>query len=79
MAEVLEVCTSDEVSNLKFMHRSGNIYIWPSNDESWEDLDSIVCSVAPPQIINEREHYIFSAVDMEKVRGLVSEKSTQFG
>ena len=66
---------------VKFMVRGdGDYYVWAENPEiSWTDLDSIVCSVQAPAVINSRGHFVFPSEDIMNIkRKLGAKKSVKF-
>lgn len=62
----------DEV-HVSFMQKCGKtLYKWPTTpDESWEPLDSVVCSVGYPQLANNREQFAFPEESFKKINTCV--------
>ena len=51
------------------MKKQGSTYKWPSEvEESWESKDSIIAVVNAPGILNQRDLFVFSAKDMNKIK-----------
>ena len=59
------------------MKKEGSTYKWPSEvEEFWESKDSIIAVVNAPEILNQRELFVFSAKDMNKIKLYFQGKKT---
>ena len=66
-SKVLQIDEEDEQVQLKYMIKSGGIYVWPEKEElSWEEITSLLNHVAAPTMINSRNHLKFSYKESAK-------------
>lgn len=70
MAELLDIMQNKEKAHMRFMKKCGNdFYLWPTpEDESRKSIDSIICVVGFPKLVNMREQFRFTAEDMARVK-----------
>ena len=72
MFQVMEIDDNDFL--VRFMKRVGvGSYIWPDNDDiSWQDLSTIIAKVDPPVLKNNRGHFEFSSVDIDRIKNMLT-------
>ena len=52
-SKILQIDEEDEQVQLKYMMKSGGIYVWPEKEDlSWEEITPILNHVAAPTMIN---------------------------
>ena len=61
-SKILQIDEEGEQVQLKYMMKSGGIYVWPEKEDlSWEEITSILNHVAAPTMINSLNHLKFSS------------------
>lgn len=75
--DLLQVLEIDEKVHLKFMRKCGEseyLFIWPSHtDDSWEDIEDVICRLNPPKLMNKREQFAFCKEDIDNIHSLVEQ------
>ena len=52
--------------HLEFLKKTGSLYVWPENaDIWWHPCDDIICSLADPELLNEREQFRFNLTEIK--------------
>ena len=66
---------SPDVS-LRYMTRKGNVYVWPSEmDCSLEPMESVICVLEPPSLVNKRGQHRFNAESLEAAKQMCLNKA----
>ena len=62
--------TDDDEMHIKYMKRTGDLYIWPEKeDKAWISVEQIVSVVQPPSLENKREQFRFT--DLNSIKQLI--------
>ena len=67
--QVLDI--DGDMAELKFMKAApcGTLYTWPERDDlSWQPTEDIVCTMEPPQLINQRSQFQFTQSDLNNIK-----------
>lgn len=63
--QVVEV--DEEEVCIRYMKKSGDLFIWPEKDDTaWVLVSQIVCTLQPPDLANKREQFRFKDLDNVK-------------